>query len=112
MKTTKQILLDIANRLDESVSTSWSSGDLSQWVDHAKRMKSSIASVTPILKTIANGKEVESTTTPTKSCKKEQKVIMTDKQFVINELIDKGWTVVSVTPPNTDKEFCFVLERE
>lgn len=107
-ETNKQIIQDVANQLNNSITTNWNSGDLEQWSNHAKRMKNTIIAVVPILKTLAGAKPSETKTTD----KKEQKVIMTDKQYVINELIDKGWKVISVTPPSpTCGEFCFLLER-
>ena len=108
METNKQILLDIAKRLDESMSTNWSSGDVSQWADHAKRMKTTIASITPILKTIANSE------TP---ITKKQKVIFTDAQSHIEKYLEDGWLVKSVTPLSVSTqsrgrgEYCFVLEK-
>lgn len=56
---------------------------------------------------------------------KDQKVIITDQQAEINDLIDRGWKVVSVTassiaivnqpvpyttPDIAHGKFCFVLE--
>jgi hypothetical protein len=45
----------------------------------------------------------------------EQKVIMTKSQADINDWLEKGWKVISVTPQhvgtNTSGCFCFVIER-
>ena len=109
-ETNKQIIQDVANQLNNSITTNWNSGDLEQWSNHAKRMKNTIIAVVPILKTLANAKT--DTKPQTSTGKKEQQVVMTDKQYVINELIDKGWKVISVTPPSpTCGEFCFLLEK-
>ena len=53
--TQKQILRDIANRLDQSTYTDWNTGDLDDWSEYGKKMKSVIVTVTPIINTIANG---------------------------------------------------------
>lgn len=52
---------------------------------------------------------------------KEQKVIITESAREVNDFLDKGWTVVSITAQHVSitggydtKEFgkfCFVLER-
>lgn len=47
---------------------------------------------------------------------KEQKVLITDSQFDVNDFIGRGWTVVSVTAQHVASggggKFCFVLERD
>ena len=53
MNTNKQLLLDIATRLTDSTKTSWDRGDLEQWANHGKSMKTTILSVVPILKTLS-----------------------------------------------------------
>ena len=53
-KTNKQIVKDIANRLDEVVKTGWYTGDFKQWTDYAKKMSETIKSITPILHTIGD----------------------------------------------------------
>ena len=50
----------------------------------------------------------------------EQKVIITDSQFDVQNLIDKGWRVTSVTAQHVSAgqtyqvlgKFCFILERD
>lgn len=46
--------------------------------------------------------------------KKEQKVIIADNSWDVNQYLDKGWYVVSVTAAHLTsfKYFCFVIERE
>ena len=41
----------------------------------------------------------------------EQKVIITDSQYDVQNLLDKGWEVVSVTAQHvsTNSKFCFIL---
>ena len=110
METTNKLLNDIATRLDESTQKNWDRGDVDDWAKFGRKMWNTIDSITPILKTLATTPCNQSE--PKTTDKKEQKVIMTDKQFVVNELIDKGWRVASVTPPSpTCGEFCFLLER-
>ena len=109
METTNKLLNDIATRLDESTQKNWDRGDVDDWAKFGRKMWNTIDSVTPILKTLATTPCNQSTPVSTD---KEQKIIMTDKQYVINELIDKGWKVISVTPPSpTCGEFCFLLEK-
>ena len=114
MNTNKQLLLDIATRLTDSTKTSWDRGDLEQWANHAKSMKTTIISVVPILKTISEEfKPIPNETKPT-----EQKVIIMDGSANhINDLLKEGWRVKSVTPLSisTDSkakgEYCIVIER-
>jgi hypothetical protein len=52
----------------------------------------------------------------------EQKVIITDAQYTIQEYLDKGWRIVSVTAQHVsigggnslinNGKFCFVLEKQ
>ena len=58
-ETNKQIIQDVANQLNNSITTNWSSGDLEQWSNYAKRMKNTIIAVVPILKTLANAKQMQ-----------------------------------------------------
>lgn len=53
-ETYKQILKDIADRLDSVTRANWFTGDFNQWTNYAKAMKETIKSVTPILNTIAS----------------------------------------------------------
>lgn len=45
----------------------------------------------------------------------EQKVIITDSQYDVQNFLDKGWKVVSVTAQHVSTtnygKFCFILER-
>ena len=47
----------------------------------------------------------------------EQKVVITKNESIINEWLDKGWTIVSVTPQYIASStynqgaFCFVISR-
>jgi hypothetical protein len=108
METNNKLLIDIANKLNDSTKKTWDAGDVSQWAKFGRQMWNTIDAVTPMIRTLAGA----NTTEQPKASKKEQKVVMTDKQFVINELIDKGWLVISVTPPSPNSgEFCFLLER-
>lgn len=45
---------------------------------------------------------------------KEQKVVITDSAYDINNYLDKGWEVISVTASYvpTFKYFCFVLQKQ
>jgi hypothetical protein len=45
---------------------------------------------------------------------KEQKVVITDYAQMVNDYLDKGWIVVSVTASHqtTLKYFCFVIEKQ
>jgi hypothetical protein len=58
-QTEKQILLDVVTRLATSTVTTWTTGNLDSWANHAKRMHTTIDSVVPIIKTIANAPEEE-----------------------------------------------------
>lgn len=52
--------------------------------------------------------------------KKEQKFIITDSQYDVQNLLDKGWLIISVTAQHTatgssfqvNGKFAVVLERE
>ena len=118
-ETNKQIIQDVANQLNNSITTNWSSGDLEQWSNYAKRMKNTIIAVVPILKTLANAKTDADAKPQTSTGKKEQQVVITDYPNDVNSLIDKGWIVVSVTAQHvstgssaTSKgNFCFLLEK-
>ncbi len=41
----------------------------------------------------------------------EQRVLIKSNQYDINEMIDKGWRVTSVTANHFNGYFCFVLEK-
>jgi hypothetical protein len=41
----------------------------------------------------------------------EQKVLITPGQFAVNEMIEKGWKVTSVTANHYSGQFCFILEK-
>lgn len=113
MDTNNQILHDIATRLEQSTKTNWERGDVEQWANHGRTMKSTINTVIPILKTLA--KTPTPTSEPVEPLAKEQKVmfITYHSQGEVNREIDKGWRVKSVTPcsTNTSGEYCFLLER-
>ncbi len=53
-KINKQILKDIADRLDEVTKTGWYTGDFQQWTAYANKMSETIKSITPILHTIGD----------------------------------------------------------
>ena len=40
----------------------------------------------------------------------EQTVLITTSQYEVNEMIDKGWRVTSVTANHHNGKFCFILE--
>ena len=48
------IINGVIKTLNNSSQTSWSSGDLNQWADHAKRMRESIYNNVEVLKNLAN----------------------------------------------------------
>jgi hypothetical protein len=116
METNKQLLIDIANKLNDSTKKNWDTGDVSQWAKFGRKMWNTIDAVTPMIRTIAGAKITETNENPTK---KEQKIVISHLQHEINELIDKGWTVVSITPQHVSTassatakgEFCFLLEK-
>jgi hypothetical protein len=54
LKTEKQILLDVVSSLHSSTFTTWSTGTLDDWIIYAKKMRITIDSVVPIIRTIAN----------------------------------------------------------
>ena len=41
----------------------------------------------------------------------EQKVVISSSQFDINDLLDKGWKIVSITAQYGISNLCFLLER-
>ncbi len=45
---------------------------------------------------------------------KEQKVVITDYAEMVNDYLNKGWEVISVTASYvpTFKYFCFVLQKQ
>ena len=53
-KTRKQILNDIADRLNEVSNVNLYPGSFDQWTNWARKMKETIQSVTPIINTIAD----------------------------------------------------------
>jgi hypothetical protein len=42
----------------------------------------------------------------------EQKALITTSQYDVNEMIDKGWKVTSVTANHHNGKFCFILEKQ
>ena len=42
---------------------------------------------------------------------KEQRVIITSLDFQVNDLLQKGWVIVSITAAHDGGKFCFILER-
>ena len=56
-KTQKQILNDIADKLNEVSNVNLYPGSFDQWTNWARKMKDTIQSVTPIIKTISEGIE-------------------------------------------------------
>lgn len=41
-----------------------------------------------------------------------QTVLITTSQYDVNEMIDKGWKVTSVTANHHNGKFCFILEKQ
>lgn len=69
--TNKEILTNIANTLDQATTVGWSRGDFEDWAKWARRMRDTINSVTPNLRTIANTQPKINSTAPLHPSDKE-----------------------------------------
>ena len=57
MNTEKEILKNVSNELEASTKTSWSSGGIEEYSSWARKMRTTIQTVVPILRTIANAED-------------------------------------------------------
>ncbi len=71
MNTNKEILTNIAKTLEESATTSWTSGGFEEWSRWARKMRDTINSVIPNLRTVSNNQPKFNSTAPLHPSDKE-----------------------------------------